>query len=258
MRRREALSHKVALLPSSFLVKRYPVILACLAKQRKAPPASSPATITKLLDSMKQVKTLLVLSGVLISGIAFGQTSKKYEKYLEKRNYQLGYIETVDGRRIEGLVKDISGFREYAKVVFVSEEGVKKAYYPYQLKAYGTKQEQYESNLHHFLRVVDEANGIGLYKRSVNERKPSSDYSSPATYDSFANVYYVKRSGEEEFLEVRRRRFAETFSGYFADCPKLQEKIQKEAITEQQAEEMVRIYRDACHEQEMKYLSDRF
>ena len=208
---------------------------------------------------MSRIKILLLLLGVSVSGMASAQTAKRYEKYLEKRNYQLGYIETVDGRRIEGLVKKFSGFQEYARVVFVSEEGRKSTYYPYQLKAYGTRHDQYESNLHHFLQVVNEANGIGLYKLIVNNSwsdPVASDVS--AHHGSPVSVFYVKRSGEEEFIKVSRRAFSETFGGYFADCPKLQDKIRKETITDQQPEEMVRFYRDACHESETLYLSDRF
>ena len=209
---------------------------------------------------MKTIKTTLLLLFMSASA-TFGQSAKKYEKYLEKSNYRPGYIETVDGSRIAGLLKNFSGgYQAYSKVVFVSEQGEKNTYYPYHLNAYGTDYEQYESNRHHFLKVVTKSNGIGLYKLAANNSwSAPGPYGGSMVYGSSATSYYVKRTTEEEHLKVRRRKFVETFSDYFSDCAKLQEEISRKKLTHKHVREIVEFYQYSCREQEaMNISNDRF
>ena len=209
---------------------------------------------------MKVLKTTLLVVAVSISIATFGQTSRKYEKYSEKHNYQPGYIETVDGSRVAGLLKNFSGGHQvYSKVVFVSEQGEKNTYYPYQLNAYGTDYEQYESNRHKFLKVITISNGIGLYKLATNNSWAApGPYGGSMVYGGSSVSYYVKRSTEEEYLAVRRRKFIETFTDYFSDCSELQEKISSQAFTHKHAEEMVEFYQYSCREQEAMNTNNGF
>lgn len=203
--------------------------------------------------------TLLLLC--LLTSMAFGQTAKKYEKYLKKYNYETGYIETLNGIRIEGVLKSFQGLQVYSKVVFVSKQGVKNTYYPSQLKEYGTDYEQYKSNKSKFLKVITRSNGIGLYKLAVNASwsAPGPYGGAPMIYGSSSTIYYIKRLSEADFVQVRKRKFQETFSNYFSDCPKLQSKINNKEFTHKTAEKMVRFYQSSCRKQEaMKLKGNRF
>ena len=204
---------------------------------------------------MGMMRTTLLLLSVSASTVVYGQTSKKYEKYLEKHNYQPGYIETIDGNRVAGLLKEYAGYRIYDKVVFVSEQGEKNTYYPYQLNAYGTDYEEYESNRANFLKVVNKANGIGLYQLEANSYPAAGSYGKAPTTSV---TYFIKRSGEEGHVEVERSDFQRTFGGYFSDCSGLQSKIEERSFTHQHAEEMVEFYQYSCREQEAMNINDRF
>lgn len=206
-------------------------------------------------------RTVLLLLLTFVSIVAFGQTSKKYEKYLTKYNYDLGYIETRGGHRIEGLIKSPSGLKAYSKVVFVSKQGTKSTYYPSGLKAYGTDYEQYESNRSSFLKVVTKSNGIGLYKMATNTSwsAPGPYGSAPMIYNASSTNYYTKRSSEVDYVRVRKKKFQATFYSYFSDCPSLQSKIGSEEFTHKNPEKMVKFYQFSCRQQEaMKIESDRF
>ena len=214
---------------------------------------------------MKNQRVTRVLAiGVLTVSLfsaAFGQTSQRYEKYLGKYNYELGYIETLRGQRIEGLIRSPHGLRAHAKVVFVSKGGNKKMFYPSELSAYGTDYEQYESDGDRFLKMVTRSNGIGLYALSVNGSwSASGPYgAAPMMYGASYTSYYVKRLSELDFVEVKKKRFQETFSEYFYDCPDVQSKIASKEFTHKNVEEMIKYYQYSCRRQEAIIMKgDRF
>lgn len=204
---------------------------------------------------MEMIRITLLLVSVSASVAVFGQTSKKYEKYLERCDYHPGYIETIDGNRTAGLLKEYSGYRVYSKVVFVSEQGEKNTYYPYQLNAYGTDYEEYESNRSSFLKVVDKANGIGLYQLETNRYPTAGSYGETPTTSV---TYFIKRSGEEGYVAVERSSFQRIFGGYFSDCSRLQLKIADRSFTHHHAREVVEFYQYSCREQEAMNTNNGF
>lgn len=192
---------------------------------------------------------------------ALAQNSQKYEKYLAKYNYEPGYVETTKGDRIEGLIRSPHGFKAYAKVIFVSRGGNKKLFYPFELDAYGTDYEHYESDGDQFLKMVTKSNGIGLYKLSVNGSwsAPGPYGHAPMMYGTSHTSYYVKRPSEFDFIAVEKKRFQETFYEYFYDCPSVQSKIASQEFTHKDAEEMVKCYQYSCRQQEAVIMKgDRF
>ena len=111
---------------------------------------------------------LLTVSLVLLSNIVFGQeTSKKYQKYKAKYGYEEGYIKTLQGEKVSGLIKRPGGLgiKEYKKVVFISKEGTRYAYAPYNIQGYEFGHQQYISGRSHFYKRISGSDEVGLYEK---------------------------------------------------------------------------------------------
>jgi hypothetical protein len=179
----------------------------------------------------------------LIALVSFGQTSKQYEKYSSKYNYQPGYIITNRGVRIEGVIKDLTGeMQKHARVVFVPKEGVKNTYHPSGISEYGSDYKRYVSNGSKFFEVILESNTITMYKLR---------YASGGGYgtnmpSTRASSYYFKRGSEVKFTEVGGMGFRKRLRKYFSDCPVLQNKIANKELTRKDAREIMRIYQNQC------------
>lgn len=191
---------------------------------------------------MHIIRTGIVWFFWLAVTVSYGQVAKKYEKYSSKYNYRSGYIITKRGVKIEGLIKDLTGeLQKHKRVVFVSKEGQKSTYYPSGIAEYGLSSKRYVSNGSNFFELVYETKAITLYKL----RYAISGYGgNSASY--LSSSYYVKRTSEHKFVEIRRMGFRKNLRNYFSDCPLLQEKIENKELTHKDAMKIVKFYQSQC------------
>ncbi|TRX48726.1 hypothetical protein FNH22_28610 [Fulvivirga sp. M361] len=184
-----------------------------------------------------------VLIPLLITTSVNAQASKKYQKLRKNYHYREGYIITKDSTKITGLIKYSIYFeaKKYGLVNFVHTDGKKRKYYPKDLNGYGHSIHKFVSDNSRFYEIVQTGKNIGLYKNiSVTSwSTPGPNGTGPMTYSSSDESLYVKRSMDNSFKLVRKKKFKEEFSRYFEDCPALSSEIQHGRLTHEDISRIV-------------------
>ena len=193
---------------------------------------------------MKLIITLVLLMSTLSIGCA--QESKRYLKLKQNTSYWEGYVLNRDSVKITGLVKDnlLNDTKKYSVVTFVQKDGTKLKLYPNTIKGYGYSNHSFISNGSSFLENVQHGRRLSLYKNATvtSWSAGGAPGMAPMTHTNVKENFYVKRSNESVFKEVRKKNFKQDFSNYFKDCEEVSNKILNEEYNHKDISEIVRKY----------------
>jgi len=166
----------------------------------------------------------------------------------QSKNYSEGYIITIEGDTIEGLVKDRSGgmFTDlYSRIRFKAENSLfKKKYSPDKILGYGYGDHSYESfplreessffkiryyvkegNERVFLRVILKNEALSYYHWEYIEED--------SNYLDYIPLFY--RWGSEEMVRVTQGALGlkrKQLAAYFRDCPELVHALERKELKE--------------------------
>jgi hypothetical protein len=192
------------------------------------------------------VKQTLALVIVIFANLSHAQESEKYIKLKQNYSYNEGYILDKDSMKIEGLIKEgaLSEAKKYAVVNFVHKDGTRKKYYPADIKGFGHSGDTFVSDNDSFYEIIQTGKKVTLYLNvSANYwTAPGAPGMAPITHSSIDESFFVKRPNEKAFTLVRKRKFKEDFSKYFADCPAVASNILTGEFTHKDIEEIVSMY----------------
>ncbi|MEZ4972436.1 MAG: hypothetical protein R2820_03965 [Cyclobacteriaceae bacterium] len=183
------------------------------------------------------MRFLILITVTLVCNLALGQDSKKYLKAKRNYNYREGYIIGLDSVRIDGLVKDdvLHESKKHSNVTFVHKDGLKKTYFPWELKGYGYTNHQFISYKKLFLEILESGKKVTLYKAvevtvvSVGGLVGGGFGTLPPSSGKVKHeAYYLRRANEASFREVVKRAiFKDIYSEYFGDCEDLANEIRE-------------------------------
>lgn len=180
--------------------------------------------------------------------------------HAQKKGYSPGYIITMEGDTISGLVKDRSTgtfFDLYSRIRFKQENALfRKKYSPDIILAYACDHGVYEAfplreesffmkiryyvdenNPRVFLRVISKSESLAYYHQEYIEYE--------SNYLDYIPLLYKIGSGEmlratQGIFGLKRKRLIE----YFGDCPLLVEAIQEKAVND--INEVYQFYQNNC------------
>lgn len=174
------------------------------------------------------------------------QESEKYLKLKQNSNYREGYILDRDSLKIKGLIKDnlLNEAKKYSVVTFVQMNGTTSKYYPSEIKGFGYSINDFVSDGSSFYEIIQRGKRVSLYKNVsvTNWSTPGAPGMAPMNHSSADESFYVKRSDEIHFKEVRKKNFEVEFSLYFKDCEEIVNKIQAKEYTHKDIKQIVSKY----------------
>jgi hypothetical protein len=183
---------------------------------------------------------------VLVAHLTYSQEeSKKYLRLKQNLNYRDAYILNRDSVKIDGIIRDnIFDTHKYSSINFVHKNGIKRKYFPNEIRGFGYSIYKYESDNSSFYEIVEKGKKVTLYMR-----KSVSTYSVPAgpgmgnvAHSYSTDEYFLKRPGEKSLMMVKKKDFKKEFSSYFGDCDELTLKILSGELTYKDIKEIVQAY----------------
>ncbi|MDN4165582.1 hypothetical protein QWY31_08720 [Cytophagales bacterium LB-30] len=179
--------------------------------------------------------------------MSYAQESKQYQKLKKDLDFRPAYIIKNDSVKIHGLIEDkgmdYDDFK-YSFIVFAKEGGTEASYSPNDILGFGYSGYKFVSDGKSFYQIVQKGSRVTLYKcnKVTNRSAPGAPGMGSMHYRSVEEQFFVKRPEENEFKQVRKRKFKLEFAAYFEDCDELVRKIQTGEYTHKDITEIVRKY----------------
>lgn len=132
------------------------------------------------------------------------------------------------------------------KIVFIPINGEKRTFFPNEISEFGTLSDKYVSNEKLFFEVIKEGKKVSLYRTLVWKFRSDPSNLNKVTERYEDEDFYIKRSSETEFKQVKGLNFKVKFGEYFADCVYLKAKIEMGEYTIKDIEKIVYSYNWEC------------
>lgn len=179
------------------------------------------------------------------TGFVNGQSSANYLKAKENPKFKNGFIIDGDSSIVDGLIKgNITDERKlHVFVTFISKDGKKKNYYPWQIKGFGFDKERYSSDEKSFHKLLISGSRVNLY-RGTTDFQVNVASSSAADKTKATEVYYLRKPTDESFVLVEKDNFNDQISKYLKDCRTLAGYISEKKLRFRDIRKIVNLYNE--------------
>lgn len=201
-----------------------------------------------------------------ISFLAKGQDfrdSEKYERLISKNGFEEGYIVSMNGDTLNGLIKFRSNsFKEISSFWFYNDKGKRTYVEPMDVKGLKCGYLKYHSHEGSIFLIVYEGrkvdlvknvtvtNGLGLirelslsYIEHVTDGRLTVEF-----WDLIVpnvNLFWMLHKEEQEYIEIRKKDFTANYAEIFDDCNELVTRIEEESYQFNDLNTVIREY-DFC------------
>lgn len=169
------------------------------------------------------------------------QESEKYLKLKTKLSYHEATVLMLDSTVLEGIIDErLTDGTLKPALTFISKSGVRKTYYPNQVREFHFLHGKYFSDGKAFYRINLTGSRINLYTKTEYKNWGSGTGSSAIPFEQ--DKTYVKKVDDDTFIQVRKKGFVKVFTKYFSDCESLQKRIMSKELTHNDFKEIAKLY----------------
>lgn len=195
-----------------------------------------PSSITLFWRSQTVSQQSLLIMQRLLLTLTLSLFLFSHQANAQELGFSEGLVITNENDTLIGQIRERTELKTYKGVIFISEEGERKFYYPNELKAYyvdGTYFESHplnnllKSNAFFKLQVIGKILVFSHKYWQDNGQVPNPNGQMIPSGGTIVTRYYIKREGESELTKLKPIDFRKKLSKYISDNKMLSKVVKK-------------------------------